>query len=425
MEPPPAKPPHQKLQNDAAGIEIEFGSIYVIPAPTDYMDDDVGHYDETTPHQLINFGPTQEKVLIIPDYRVTHVVPGVSRKSLINSDQMVKVEKKSEESSSAPSEAVSVSPAPSEAELTAMLSQDFREKQQVTATSPLTTLAKFEGAEGAVLLDMFASWNVTTLQDMPSFPSKQPEGVTLLVETDMFPDVVKFAEMVSFLLANPPPIVAAHVTSDSKAQLVLSSDSGREGFPDLAASQVLSPNRETPKSFPILGVPGVTPAIANILSRYALIETSSELRDVPTKFPGIYAMLKETLEVPNLDELILAASALGSGHVPAQMPQNSGDATKETELQSLGEAQRSTVKIQDISKNTLVGALKSMSHALASELGTQYPPIHSLNALATFAEVSPTEFTYLKRKYPELPELCQQAALLVSVASGHPRTRPL
>ena len=42
----------------------------------------------------------------------------------------------------------------------------------------------------------------------------------------------------------------------------------------------------------------------------------------------------------------------------------------------------------------------------------------SLQALTTFAEVNPTEYTYILRSHPDLPELCQQAALLVSVATG-------
>lgn len=406
MDSSPSKPPHQKLQNDVAGIDADFGSIYVIPAPTDYMDDDVGLYNVSSPHQLINFGPQHEKVLIIPDYRVNHVMPGVSRKPLIKSAQMVKIDEVKAE----PSPDVASSPLASDEDLSDLLSLNFREKHQVTPEEKLTALAKFDGAEGAILLDMFESWNIRTLQDLVAFPSREPEGVKLLVEADLFPDIANYTTKVQRLLSNPPPLIPAPNPTSSDDQAPSSSPPSV----NLAATQI----GHAP--VPILQVPGVTPAIADILSRYALLNTSKELADFSFNFPGIYAMLKDSGEIPNLDELCYAALGLSATvHIASTPPTDHSKLG--SDLSHLGEAQRSTVKLSDVSKNTLVNALKGMNVDLASELATQYPPIHSLQALATFAEVNPTEYTYLKRKYPELPDLCQQAALLVSVASGQAR----
>jgi len=498
MDTIPSKPPHKKLQNDVAGIDIDIGSIYVIPAATDYVDDeDLGPL-ASAPHQLINFGPNHEKLLIIPDYRVTRVVPGVERRKLISSGQMVKEapetkdgdqstavktqegpEKKSEKTHGDTSSSTSstsskdgqcdsrASPSsPSPADLERLLSVSFRERnnaQTLTTSSPLTSLQRFEGAEGAVLLDMFESWGITTLKSLTTFPNTHSDGVALLNETGMFSDIIPFAQQVKLLLdnppkpANPPSSTSAFIESPSNGQLPTNPslfDANNRAI-DLGASRVYpsgrinavgsSPATTTANTaappttsshapslapIPLSQVPGITPGIAEMLARYAIILTAQDLIAFPTRYPGLYNMMKDAREVEDLDALIAAAgqvcqvssaAAERLASPPSSNPSNNNNLTSSSLFNHLGEAQRSQVHIQDVTRNTLVGALKGMSPDLASQLATLYPPIQSLQALATFAEVNPTEYTYILRSHPELPELCQQAALLVSVATGHPR----
>lgn len=480
MELIPGKPPHKKLQNDVAGIDIDIGSIYVIPAATDYMDEEDLGPIAAAPHQLINFGPNQEKVLIIPDYRVTRVVPGVERKKLIASTQMVKSmkdgevphnneqsensdnNKSSNSSETRPPNSSSTGtvhvgredslPKPTSAELERILSVSYREKNQVTPTSPLSSLGRFEGAEGAVLLDMFESWGITNLQLLSAFPTSHPDGVALLKETGMFADIAHFSGLVAALLESPPQLaVQQHAPSSSppnsnpssKQSEPISADNSYHNSPgntgasppnpqDLGSSRMY-PQGVNPRTsagipapcapsgpIPLSKVPGITAAVAETLARFALIQTAQDLHAFPTKFPGLYSMMKDAHEVDDLDALI-AAAAQCCNAAPTAAPLSASPLASSSWLHHLGEAQRPQLQIQDVTRNTLVGALKGMSTDLASQLANLYPPIHSLQALATFAEVSPTEYTYLLRSYPELSELCQEAALLVSVAVGRPR----
>ena len=410
MEPDAAKAPHKKLQNDIAGIDADFGSIYVIPAPTDYVDDVDDGPIPTAPHQMLTFGPQQEKVMIIPDYRVNHVMPGVARKPLIGSDKLVKAQKVEEAPVPAPAP-VDI-PLPESFDPATLLSVEFRTKSQASPESPLTALEMFTGAEGIVLLDMFESWNIKTLADFTKFPETHPEGVQLLKDAEMFPDLPMFVAKIKALLANPPAVVSSPAAETSSAP--------QENL-DLGASKVYPSSRAADTKIPVLQVPGVTDAVAAILSRYALVAYAHELIALPTKFPGIYSMLEDTGEIPNLPEILSAASRLCLGSSVVSLPSDGVPLADSMYLHKFGEAQRPQVPLKDISRNSLVGALKAMPSDLANQLAHLYPPITSLQALATFAEVNPREYAYLLREFPELSALCQEAALLVSISQGQVR----
>jgi hypothetical protein len=410
MEPASTSAPHKKLQNEVAGIDSDFGSIYVIPAPTDYVDDVDNGPLPMAPHQLLTFGPQQEKIMIIPDYRVNHVMPGIARKPLIGSDKLVKAQNHQEDANS---QAIVADPVIDPSfDTSTLLSVEFKERHQVKPDSPLTALEIFTGAEGAVLLDMFESWDIKSLASFVKFPETHAEGVQILRDAAIFPDLPEFVLKVKALLANPPPI-SAPSTSDTEPSLSKN---------DLGASRVYpskaSPTVDVPSEFPLLQVPGMTDSIASTLARYALVSTAHEFVALPTKFPGIYSMLEDTGEIPNLADLLGAASRLCMGTSAVQIRINSSPLANTTYLNHLGEAQKSQVRIKDVSKNSLVGALKSMPQDLANQLANLYPPVTSLQALATFSEVNPREYTYLLREFPELSGLCQEAALLVSITQA-------
>lgn len=490
----PSKPPHSKLQNDSAGIDPDFGSIYVIPAPTDYVDDeDIGPPLSTAPHQLIPFGPNREMILVIPDYRVNKVLPGVSRKPLIGEEQMIRTTKPDTADANQPQKAsahieaqeASSSPAPSgqapveptgktaeadssdsnkkasstsstgsspdnlnanvsdtsnsvsHEELVRLIAVEYREKHIISAASPLTSLAVFTGADGAILLDMFDSWDVKSLEAFTKFPQTHPESMQLLLDAGMFSDIKSYVSKVKMLLQNPPSSLQTEPQAQQQAgnsaqkpsNVVIDLTTSRV-YPSASPSSTTQENAgnktySTSNSSPVTSIPSVTPEIAATLATYALIGTVKELAAFPSQFPGIYAILKQTGEIGDLEKLVASAAALCADAPPASGP---GSASSTSDLGStrwlnhLGEAQRPNMAIDDISKTTLVHALKDMPTQLAVDLAHLYPPIQTLQALATFADVNPTEYNYLLRSYPMLSSLCQQAALLVSVANGHKQT---
>lgn len=504
------RPPHKKLQNDVAGIDAEFGSIYVIPAPGDFVDEEEEKSSKgasaVPAHQLVNFGPNQEKLLIIPDYRVHHVVPGVAVKPLISSDKMVKADdpkrkknadsqdsakKEGEEvesnganstdgdsapkadgkpistSSPAPgvqSSKISSSSAPSQQlqapsllsdrkDFANLLSSEFQEQLATVASStPIASLAKFTGPDGVILLDMFEGMGVATLEHLASFPTLNAEGVQLLKEADMFIDVVEYCTNVAALLQLSPPIGPNDFLSTNKAGMSKSSailvESGNKAAspsPSLAtgdgakrAGQSSSQHQSSKggagvssaASKRVNEVPGIDEATCSMLYKYALINTALDLVNFPVRFSGIYRMMKLTGQIPNIDELVASAAAMCGISVPSASSQGStgsngkgtADISASTHLGHLGEKQSSNVPIKDVSSNTLLGVLDGMSVELANVLAVQLPAVTSLSSLATFAKVSPSEYSYLLRQYPELADLSQQAALLVSIASGRAKT---
>lgn len=454
-----SKAPHKKLQNDVAGIDEDFGSIYVIPAPGDFVDDEANLKQTPPPHQLVTFGPNQEKLLIIPDYRVHHVVPGVAVKPLISSDKMVKIESKKAEkkdgngenesssnaSNSSPPSSLASPPSATlslRKDFVALLSSEFQEQLgTVSSKTPITALTKFNGPEGVILLDMFEGWSVNTLGDLSNFPATNQQGVELLKDADMFIDVEAYCANVAALIQLSPPISpndflksSTNASASSQIEAQNSGASHLSTSPNTATSAQLSSFQSQSKSGslsgaaskPISELSGITEQVASVLYRTALINTILDLANFPTRFPGIYGVLKLTNQIPNLDELIAAAtSSCGINASSAANISASGNTTSKehdlsasTHLNHLGEKQSSNVPIKDISSKTLVGVLDGMSLELANLLAVQLPPINTLSALATFADVNPSEYTYIVRQYPELADLSQQAALLVSVASG-------
>ena len=490
------RPPHKKLQNDVAGIDAEFGSIYVIPAPGDFVDEEEEKSSKgnsaVPAHQLVNFGPNQEKLLIIPDYRVHHVVPGVAVKPLISSDKMVKTDdpkkknkdnsqdsakKEGEEaevdgnttangdanaqssdknSSSAPG-AQSASTVSSSAssqtkqgvkvfsqrkDFVELLSSEFQEKLATVApSSPITSLAKLTGPDGVILLDMFEGMGVATLEHLASFPTLNEEGVQLLKEADMFIDVVEYCANVAALLQLSPPIGPQDFLSSGKTGLSKSSailvESRNSASPspsptDGTKNSAASSNSQAGKGLSsaaskrVNEVPGIDDETCAMLYKYALINTALDLVNFPVRFSGIYRMMKLTGQIPNIDELVASAAAMCGINAPSTSSQapigaksnGTADISASTHLGHLGEKQSSNVPIKDVSSNTLLGVLDGMSVELANVLAVQLPAVTSLSSLATFAEVSPSEYSYLLRQYPELADLSQQAALLVSIASG-------
>lgn len=485
------KPPHKKLQNDVAGIDEAFGSIYVIPAANDFVDDEEGEISAADgrrvrspspavnlPHQLVSFGPNHEKVLIIPDYRVHHVVPGVAVKPLISSDKMIKIEdakkrkeeeeakallEKQKNASSSASTADNTSAITSNTssqgsstrlaqrgDLVNLLATEFKESLGTVAPlSPITILAQFNGPEGVILLDMLEGMGVTNLEHLASFPASNGEGVNLLIEADMFINVVDYCHSVAALLQLSPPIgpndflknkesangSASSVESNEKKSA--SSDvSSSPGNPSNIANatsntQNSAQNLASGASKRLPEVPGIDAQTCSVLYRCALVNTALDLANLAVRFPGIYGMLKLTNQIPNLDELIASASQM-CGMTSASSSTSSGAGAKtgsekpdlcaSTHLNHLGEAQSPNVALKDISSKALVGVLDGMSVELANVLAVQIPPVTSLSALATFADVSPSEYTYLLRQYPQLADLSQQAALLVSIASGRAKS---
>lgn len=503
----PSKPPHKKLQNDVAGIDLEFGSIYVIPGPTDYIDDDYEEEayfkeksessassassrrrDPTTPHQLVTFGPNQEKVLIIPDYRVNKVVPGVSIKPLIGEDRMIKTEKdtksnadkqasetdekkkeenpdskvsveekkgenkKISESSEIAPEAIAdesktqpFDSPPTREQLTTLISIEARDSATtINKDSAITTLAKFQGPEGVILLDMFEGWGVKTLEELALFPSKNEEAILLLRDADMFADVELYCSYIAQII-NLQPSITIPGQNSNKGKLKGKISRALESKPALASRIDALGDNDTkdiyqaeevfrePRSIPLDQISSITEEERNLLYRYALISTVKDLQKFPKAFPGVYGMLKLTNEIPKLDEHIASASALVSSYAANQSsigaPRSPSKATEGDKLSSsqylknLGEVQSPQTPIDKITGKTLLGAIEGMPLELAGLLAAQYPPVTDLASLATFAEVSPTEYTYLLRQYPELPGLCQQASLLVSVAHGRRNVR--